>query len=191
MRMVTITADVPGRLVDRLDEAPKEMKKGLKDVLNEMAKESREELYAKSRSRYTLKAGKFRKSDIRIRKATVLRAEAVLTVSGQTESVKSYRIRRNTIRKGVRAEVIRGSGWKELKMKNGSLKAFVAGVTTGHTGITHTDVFQRVGSARFPIRAIHGPSRAKLADVLFRDMQDEKGNELTRRVRALAERTLS
>lgn len=191
MSMVTITADVPGRLVDRLDESPREMKSGLKKILNEMAKQTREEIHTKSRKKYTLKAGEFRKSDVRIRKATVSRLEATLTVSGPTESIKSYRSRKNTVRKGVRAQVLKGSGWKELKMKNGSLKAFVTGVTTGHTGVTHTDVFQRVGSARFPIKAIHGPSRAKLADVLFRDMQDEKGDELTRRVRALAERTLS
>ena len=191
MRMVNITADVPGRLADRLDESPREMKRGLKKILNEMAKQTREEIHAKSRKRYTLKVGEFRKSDIRVRKATVLRLEATLTVSGPTESIKSYRNKENTVRKGVRAQVLKGSGWKELKMKDGSLKAFVAGVTKGHEDTVHIDVFQRVRKSRLPIRKINSPGRAKISDVLFRDMQEEEGRELTRRVRALAERTLS
>ena len=193
MRIMTIYAQASDETRKNLDRAPKEMKAGIKDAVNELAKESREDILKTSRQKYTLRKERFQKSDISLKKAVLTRLEATLSVSGEAEPInKAYRFRKNSVRKGVRAEIKRGNGLKELKMRSGSLKAFVTGVTTGHADKVHKDVFQRKGRERLPIKTIQGPSRAKIAEVLWRDeLQSTKGEELTRRINTLAERTLS
>ncbi len=173
MRVITIYGQAQDDVRKKLEIAPKEMRKGIKEAVNEIAKESREELYKGARREYTLRAGRFRKSDIRLKKAVVSRLEAMLEISGGPETIKeAYRNRKNGVRKGVQTEIKRGSGLKELKMKDGTLKAFVAGVTTGHTDKIHHDVFQREKESRLPIKTIHGPGRAKISEVLWRELEE-------------------
>lgn len=193
MKIMTIYTEASDNARKNLEKTPNEMKKGIKDAVNELAKESREDILKMSRQEYTLRRGRFRKSDISLKKAVLTRLEATLSISGETEPInKAYRFRKNSVRKGVRAEIKRGNGLKELKMRDGNLKAFVTGVTTGHADKVHKDVFQRKGKERLPVRTIQGPSRAKIAEVLWRDeLQSTKEEELTRRIDALAERTLS
>ncbi len=191
MRIITVHAGVTGDAAERLAAVPKETRKGLKDVLNEMAKDSKEELYQEVKRQYTLKRGRFQKGDIRVKKATQSRLEAVLMIEGGPESIKeSYRFKMNSIRKGVRVEIKRGSGFKELKKREGDLKAFVTGVTTGHRDKLHVDVFQREGKSRLPIKKISGPGSAKISEVLWRKAELRKEQELKRRIRMMAERIL-
>lgn len=193
MRIVTIRAEVSNDTAAFFDAAGKEkqVRKELKSAVNDMAKKLKGELYDGVKSSYTIKSGQFRKSDIRLKKATSSRISALLTIEGGPVSARSgYRSRKNSARNAAKIEVKKGSGLKEIKMKSGNLKAFVTGVDTGHTGVNHIDIFQRIGKGRFPIKTIYGPGRAKLSEGVYEELREQKESELSRRLDALAARVM-
>ena len=173
--------------------APKEMRKGLKDVLNEMAKETKKEIYKGQKSEYALKAGRFKERDIVIKRATVSRTEAELSIKGNPISLYSgYKTRKNGIRVGGKAQVKKAGGLKELKTGSG-LKAFLTTVVTKDeegNKREYTNFFQRKGKSRFPLKSFHGPGTSKISEMLFREMKEDKEQELSRRIRMMAERIL-
>lgn len=193
MRILTIKTQVSDSVFLKLEQAPKEMRRGLKDAVNEMARQTGEDIRVDVYQKYALKSGRFKKGNVKLKKATVSKAVAKITISGNPISLKSgYRTRKNGIRKGGQTQVEKTGGFKELK-KGGSLKAFVTTAIkkdSDDNERSYTNLFQRKGKERYPIKAFHGPGQAKLAEMVFRDMKAEKEDELKRRIFRLAERIM-
>ena len=183
--MIIMEIKASDHVLPMLEGAPKKLKNGLKQAVNGMAREVKRDIYQGVRQRYTLRGSQFAQKDIRLRAAANAGLMAVLTVEGETPSLrKGFSARKNSGKMAARAQVLRGGGLKELKMKNGTIKAFVTGVQTGHKGISHYDIFQRdTGSKKYDGR----PSRAKLSEKVFQELKEKKETELERRIWALAE----
>ncbi len=193
MRIVTIQTQVPDSVFLKLEQAPKEMRRGLKDAVNEMARQTEEDIRIDVYQRYALKSGRFKKGNVKLQKATVSKPTAKIKIKGNPISLKTgYRTRKNGIRKAGQAQVERAGGFEELKKSN-DLKAFITTATQEDSdGNEHsyTNLFQRKGKERYPIKAFHGPGQAKLAEMVFRDMKEDKEDELRRRIFHLAERIM-
>lgn len=190
MRVVTIQTQVPDSVFLKLEQAPKEMRRGLKDAVNEMARQTREDIHNEVMEDYTLKASLFRKGDVRMNRATNSKLVAKLAIEGgPIPLTKGYKIRKNTKHLAVRARVKKGPGFKELK-KGKKLKAFITRVQTGHEGIYHYDIFQREGSNKLPIKTFQGPGRAKLSEKIFEQLKGKREMELERRIHMMAERIM-
>jgi len=191
--MIIMEIKASDHVLPMLEGAPKKLKNGLKQAVNGMAREVKRDIYQGVRQRYTLRGSQFAQKDIGLGAAAKAGLMAVLTVEGETPSLrKGFSARKNSGKMAARAQVLRGGGLKELKMKNGTIKAFVTGVQTGHKGISHYDIFQRdTGSkkydGRLPIKTLSGPSRAKLSEKVFQELKEKKETELERRIWALAE----
>ena len=190
MRILTIKTQVPNSVFLKLEQAPKEMRRGLKDAVNEMARQTGEDIRNKVMEDYTLKASLFRKGDVRMNRATNSKLMAKLTIEGGPISLKKgYKTRKNTKHLAVRAKVKKGPGFKELK-KGKSFKAFITRVQTGHEGVYHYDIFQRESSSKLPIKIFQGPGRAKLSEKIFEQLKGKREMELKRRINMMAERIM-
>ncbi len=191
--MIIMEIKASDNVLRMLEGAPKKLENGLKQAVNGMAREVKRDIYRGVRQRYTMRGSQFSQKDIRLRAASNAGLTAVLTIEGETPSLrKGFSARKNSGKMAARAQVLRGGGLKELKMKNGSVKAFVTGVQTGHRGVSHYDIFQRDTESgkydgRLPIRTLSGPSRAKLSEKIFQELKEQKETELERRIWALAE----
>lgn len=191
--MIIMEIKTSDNVLRMLEGAPKKLENGLKQAVNGMAREVKRDIYRGVRQRYTMRGSQFSQKDIRLRAASNAGLTAVLTIEGETPSLRNgFSARKNSGKMAARAQVLRGGGFKELKMKNGSVKAFVTGVQTGHRGVSHYDIFQRDTESgkydgRLPIRTLSGPSRAKLSEKIFQELKEKKETELERRIWALAE----
>lgn len=191
--MIIMEIKTSDNVLRMLEGAPKKLENGLKQAVNGMAREIKRDIYRGVRQRYTMRGSQFSQKDIRLRAASNAGLTAVLTIEGETPSLRNgFSARKNSGKMAARAQVLRGGGFKELKMKNGSVKAFVTGVQTGHRGVSHYDIFQRDTESgkydgRLPIRTLSGPSRAKLSEKIFQELKEKKETELERRIWALAE----
>ena len=197
MRIVTIRAEVSNDTAAFFDAAGKEkqVRKELKNAVNDMAKKLKKDIHQKVKEDYTIKAGKFRKSDITLKSARETNLSAKISISGGPISlVGGFRTRSNGLRKAGQAQIKKEGGLKELK-KDRTLKAFIATVTKEQDKdeeekTTYTNLFQRKGKSRYPLKSFHGPGRAKISEVVFRELKEEKENELSERLTALAERLM-
>lgn len=191
--MIIMEIKTSDNVLQMLEGAPKKLENGLKQAVNGMAREIKRDIYRGVRQRYTMRGSQFSQKDIRLRAASNAGLTAVLTIEGETPSLRNgFSARKNSGKMAARAQVLRGGGFKELKMKNGSVKAFVTGVQTGHRGVSHYDIFQRDTESgkydgRLPIRTLSGPSRAKLSEKIFQELKEKKETELERRIWVLAE----
>lgn len=169
-----------------LKEAGRKPELTLKKAADEAAREARERLYGYIRREYTVKAGRFPKRSLAMKRASGSDWAAWITVSHPPQSLReSYSSRKNSRRQAAKAAVYRKSP-KPVEGKG--LKGFVAEMGNGHTGI-----FQRVPGAymkkhrprpykRIPgrmtkgreaIREAIGPSGAKLTEMAFLSEQDK------------------
>lgn len=195
--MLTVRTDISEDVSELLQTAPKAVRNNLKKEINRLADETRRDIYKEVKRRYTLKAGRFGLSDIKKETATTSGLTAKLSVEGNPFSLlQNYRTRKNGKRTAVKVEIIKGEGLKPLITSDG-IKAFIQTVKindkkSGRKQI-YTGVFQRFANGkehRTPFNWLHGPGRAKIAEVLFRDMRDEKGQELQEAIMAIAERIM-
>lgn len=158
----------------RLEEMGKgeQMKDVLKKAIDDLAKETKEQLHEETKGMYTIKASQFRKSDIRENSRN---GSSMLTVKGTTIPIrKGYRNRKNSKRKAASALIRKASGaLKTMELKSGgrSYKAFVATMKSGHEGI-----FQRVPGKRMKsnpkkeaIQEMVSLSRSKAAEMAYRE----------------------
>lgn len=158
----------------RLEEMGKgeQMKSVLNKAIDELSKDTKEQLYAETKGMYTIKASQFRKSDIR---KTSRNGTSILAMKGETVPIrKGYKNRKNSKRKAASALIRMASGaLKEMELKSGgrSYKAFVATMSNGHEGI-----FQRVPGKRMKknpkkeaIQEMVSLSRSKAAEMAYRE----------------------
>lgn len=169
----------------RLDDLGKgdRAREVMQKAINETASWMKERTYEATKEMYTIKANSFRKSDLKLPKASKTRLRAVIEVKGYTLSLrKAYRSRKNTKRKAARALVKNSGAMKELELKSdgNSYKAFLATMASGHEGI-----FQRVpgkkmrsASGREAIKEILAMSRAKAVEKAYMEKVDPDKNEL-------------
>lgn len=169
----------------RLDDLGKgdRAREVMQKAINETASWMKERTYEATKEMYTIKANSFRKSDLKLTKASKTRLRAVIEVKGYTLSLrKAYRSRKNTKRKAARALVKSSGAMKELELKSdgNSYKAFLATMASGHEGI-----FQRVpgkkmrsASGREAIKEILAMSRAKAVEKAYMEKVDPDKNEL-------------
>lgn len=118
------------------------MEEAMRRAINEVAPEAREHLYSATKRKYTVKRSAFKKSDIKIKKATKNRPVAVLQVKGPSMKIRdAYKNRKNGKRKAAQTQILKDGAMKPLELKaNGkTYKAFLATMESGHTGI-----FQRM-----------------------------------------------
>lgn len=172
-------------LQKRLDEAGKSESIGevMMKAINETASWMKEETYNATKGMYTIKAGSFKKSDLKLEKAKKTRLRAVIKVTGHTLSLrKAYKSRKNTRKKAAQAMVRSGGAMKELEIKSGgrSYKAFLATMSSGHEGI-----FQRVPGSqmknkpgREAIKEILAMAKSKAAEQAYMEKVDPDKNEL-------------
>lgn len=150
------------------------IKEVLRKAIRETAKETKERIHSETKASYTIKTASFKKTDIKVTNPSRKNTGALIEVEGGPLGIrKSYKNRRNGIRKGASAKVKTDGSMKELTLKSGNkqYKAFVATMKTGHEGI-----FQRVPGERMEkrpgrekIREMMSLSRSKAAELVFRD----------------------
>lgn len=121
------------------------------------------------RSDYTVQTGTFN-SAIDIHRASAAQMTAVIKAKDETHGLgESVYYKTSTSKKyGTRAKVLKASGLKELVNSYGN-KAFVAGVQTGHAGVTHVDVFQRTEEkGRLPIKKLQSVGVSKMVETIYK-----------------------
>lgn len=89
MRILTIKTQVPDSVFLKLEQAPKEMRRGLKDAVNEMARQTEEDIRIDVYQRYALKSGRFKKGNVKLQKATVSKPTAKNKDKRQSNIVKN------------------------------------------------------------------------------------------------------
>lgn len=171
-----------------LRTGPKEVKPEVKKAINELATKTRNRIYQNERKTYVLKTSDYKKSDLKIKRASNSRLEATITSAGESLSLKKhYRTRVNQKRTAAKAMVLRKTGTPKPIEKNKN-KAFLATVTAKNKkGETkkHTGIFVRAGKTRLKIHEKFGPGVGKVTEKVFKPMQEETGNDLQEWVNAL------
>ena len=163
--MITVEVDrqmlryVQKRLGEMQSQAPKVISR----ALNDTARTGRVSLTKGVQQRYVAKTGAT-KRNMHIKKATYGSLEAIITAQGKTMGLSKFKA--TAPYSGAKAKVLRSSGLKKLVNAQGN-KAFAAGVTTGHPGVVHKGIFQRLGKNRFPIKEPQGPSSAKMVEIVY------------------------
>lgn len=167
---------------ERLTEMGKEenMHNVMKKAINEVAGVGKDLIYAGTKERYTIRSRAFKKSDIVKKSTSSKHPGATLTVKGEPIGVKEgYQSRKNGKRKGASAQVIKGSGMKELTITSGgrAYKAFLATMKSGHTEIfqrkpnQYMDKYKPVtgkSKGREAIKEILSLSKSKAAEVAYK-----------------------
>lgn len=168
-----------------LEKSGVNSQEAIKGAINDTSKYLKDQLHTAVRVTYSIKASQFRKADIIKKNATNNHLEATITVNGTTPSLyEAYKFYKNTKHIAVRAVVKQGGGKKALQLKGGDYKAFIATMSNGHTAI-----FQRKSGtqmkkstkSRERIKQISAMSRAKAAEVTFREqLQEDADDKLNR-----------
>lgn len=152
-------------------------------AINETAVWTKDRTHEETRGMYTIKGGSFKKSDLKLKRASKTRLWAVIKVTGYALSLKkAYKYRSNTKVKAARALIKSNGAMKDLELKadGKSYKAFLATMASGHDGI-----FQRVPGKRMKnrpqkeaIKEIMALSRAKAAEMAYIKNVDPDKNEI-------------
>lgn len=126
-------------------------KRILKTALTEAARQARKQMITDNKQRYALKkSGAFSRESKTV-PAKASKLEAAVLSTGAKHKLKEFTSRKNTVRLPVRAKVLKESPLKKLQVEN--RKAFIATMSSGHTGI-----FQRETKKRNPIKEFCAPS---------------------------------
>jgi hypothetical protein len=134
----------------------------LKNAVNATAREAKKSLAAKAQQTYTIKTSKFNKN-IKKKNATLAKPEALLKISGSTNTLESFQNKTNTKRLAAKAKVRTNATLKELISDKGG-KAFKAEIKNGGKNHKlkntkpHNAILQRVGNERLPLKGFYGPS---------------------------------
>ncbi len=136
--------DVEQRLGELKEKAPQVIARGL----NYTAQQARRRLADKAREVYTVKIGGFQNHVKFQTRATASHLVAVLGVDGRTITLNRFSIRQG----GAYASVVKATGFKELRRHPGGL------AWMGKGGSVSGRVTQRIGSKRYPLKVLHGPS---------------------------------
>lgn len=173
--IVRVRIDGIDDVMSTLRGAGKKPEPAIKKAVNEAAKSAKKKLQAQVKKEYVIKG--FAAKDIKIKKATVSKLYAELSVSGSPLSLKKYyRVVKNRKRTAVKAAVKRGAA-KAIQGKG--LKAFVTTVQNKKDGGgEHVGVFQRLGKPRLPIKELKGPAISKLTEKIYQTTEPEINNEL-------------
>lgn len=172
--MITIQADPKDleRILRKLNGLGKEAQAAVRNAVNDTATSARRLLAKQAQQQYTVKSGGFNKH-AKIKKATLSKLTATISVQGKPLTQPRYHT--TAPKSGVKTEVIKGGGLKELVNSAGN-KAFKSKVATGSKNVKGTAdakdkttamILQRVGAARYPLRSFHGPSVAKMVEKVY------------------------
>ncbi|MDO4285177.1 MAG: hypothetical protein Q4C60_07545 [Eubacteriales bacterium] len=168
-------------IVKSLNDAGENAQSAIQQALNDTLKTLKNDWHSGVRADYTIRAGSFRKSDIKTKNATRSRLIASATVRGPVLSAyANYKRYKNTVHKAARLQVKRDAAAKALQLGTG-YKAFVATMSNGHTGI-----FQRVPGTQMKkkknkekIKEIIAMSAAKAAEKTYeRRLKEETQDHL-------------
>ena len=172
--MITVQANPKDldRILRKLQGLGKEAPKAIRTAVNDTAVSARKLLAQQAQQQYTVKSGGFNKH-AKIKKATLSKLAATISVHGKPLTQPRYHT--TAPKSGVKTEVLKGGGLKELVNSAGN-KAFKAKVATGSKNVKGTAdkqdkttamILQRVGKARYPMRSFHGPSVAKMIEKVY------------------------
>ena len=161
--MITVQANPQDleRILRRLQGLGSDGPKAIRNAVNDTAVSARKLLAKQAQETYTVKSGGFNKH-AKIKKATISRLTATISVHGRPMTQLRYHT--TAPKSGVKTEVIKGEGLKELVNDAGN-KAFRAIGANGNKLI-----LQRKGKARAGYGALHsahGPSVAKMIEKVY------------------------
>ena len=189
--MITIDANKQDlKYVERrLNGTKEQARRVLKDAINKTARDSRRRLMEVAKERYTVKNAGFNAHTKIEPKATLSNPVAAIKVKGKPMTQPCFRLTHP--KSGVRTEVVKGSGLKQLVNSVGN-RAFMAKVSSGkkhknrsiHENLMiklglksattddkeekkTTMVLQRKGTKRYPLHGLHGPSVAKMLEKVY------------------------
>lgn len=158
--MITVQADPKDleRILNKLQGLGDEAKKAVRTAINDTATSARKLLAQQAQQQYTVKSGGFNKH-AKIKKATLAKLTATISVQGRP--LTQTRFHSTAPKTGVKTEVLKGDGLKQLVNSAGN-KAFKA------TGANANNlILQRRGEARNDLRSFHGPSVAKMIEKVY------------------------
>lgn len=177
----------------------KKLRSSLKKIINQMAADSRKRVYEQARNDYTVKRGYFKLGDLRLRRANASNLSAEINTAGETINLWKFKSKANGKRAAAKAQVKVSGTLKPIQ--KGTLKAFVAKMKNGHTGI-----FQRLEKGEQnrgsrvdggqkkrtdnKIRALLGPSVAKMTEKLYEKMEGDIRSDLNSRTQAMIEQLI-
>lgn len=147
---------------ERLGAMKGEARRALRDAVNKTAVSARKRLLQVAQERYTVKAKGFNSRIDFNPKATLASPVAMLKVKGRTLTMPRYHY--SHPKSGVKAEILSGSGLKTVVGPR-DIKAFVAGVASGKSSTTQ--VLQRTGDARYPLKVLRSPSVPKQIETVY------------------------
>ena len=158
--MITIQANPRDleRIMKKLQNLGSDAPKAVQTAVNDTAVSARKLLAQQAQKQYTVKSGGFNKH-AKIRKATLARLYATTSVQGRP--LTQLRYHTTAPKSGVKTEVKKGDGLKELVNSAGN-KAFKA---TGANA--NKIILQRRGKARDDLRSFHGPSVSKMIEKVY------------------------
>lgn len=158
--------DMLAKVEKKLGSLKSEAPTALKNAINKTAKQARKDLASEAQKTYTVKSGGFNKA-MKIKNASAGSLEAVIKATGAPLQIKSFRI--SKAGDVPRVQVLKAGSLKPLV--KGNIKAFVNNIARkgqtrkrdtakGAKGstVSHTDIAQRKGSSRLPIKTFYGNS---------------------------------
>ena len=160
-----------------------EARKVLRDAVNKTAVSARKRLLQVAQERYTVKASGFNSRAV-IENGTVANPTATIKVKGRTLTMPRYRITRP--KSGVKVEIAKGTGLKTVVGPQ-RIKSFIAQLQSGQSkkkqkrsifgrsktheskdaNKTTTQVVQRKGHDRYPLRVLRSPSVPKQIEMVY------------------------
>lgn len=191
MLIVAIDEKVMDDIVKKLKDAGKNPKPVIKKAINKVEKDAKDRIYNQTKVSYTIKGTALKKSDLKIKNATVGSLEAVIRTSGaQVPVTDGYQYRRNQNGQAAKVRIRKDKQLEELILPGGSrtgsdLKAFVAKMSNGHKGIVRRatpaeqDQSSKSKNPSRLIKQIHSLSRPQAAgnqekvwEVVLPDLRD-------------------
>lgn len=137
----------------------------LKNAINHTAKEARKSLMQGAQRHYTVKNAGFN-SRIKIYNATNTKLSA--SVYARDRTLTLLRFHTTSPKSGVRSEVLKGSGLKEVISRRGSaegsgeIRAF-----KGKGGKVAGKITQRKGKDRYPLKVLRSISVPKMLEMVY------------------------
>jgi hypothetical protein len=151
----------------KLGAMKSEARKVLKNAVNKTAVSARVKLRQEAQKRYTAKTAGIN-SRIDISRATIASPTATLNVKGKTLTMPRFRT--TAPKSGVKAEVLKGTGLKTVEGSK-NIKAFVSKVASGNKKsgkvTMTTQILQRVGKERYPLKVLRSPSVPKMIEMVY------------------------
>lgn len=153
------------RYVERkLGDMKRYAPRALRDAVNKTAVAARLRLLRVAQERYTVKAGGFNSRAV-ISRASVANPTATIRVRGRTLTLPRYKF--TSPKSGVKAEVLKGTGLKTV-VGDRNIKAFLSKVNSGgKTKVKTSQILQRTGKERYPIKVLRGPSVPKQIEMVY------------------------